>query len=65
MWVVDSGDRLRVQDCKDELHKLLTEDVGDYTVAVFWVAHPALEINGCFFAHLRQQARYPRRALRS
>ena len=27
VWVVDSGDKLRVQDCKEELHKLLTEDV--------------------------------------
>lgn len=35
MWVVDSGDRLRVQDCKDELHKLLTEDVGDDTLNVY------------------------------
>ncbi|THH05485.1 hypothetical protein EW145_g4763 [Phellinidium pouzarii] len=26
VWVVDSGDRLRMSDCKDELHKLLTED---------------------------------------
>jgi ADP-ribosylation factor-like protein 2 len=27
VWVVDSGDRLRMRDCKEELHKLLTEDV--------------------------------------
>ncbi|TDL29016.1 ARF/SAR superfamily [Rickenella mellea] len=26
VWVVDSGDRLRMQDCKEELHKLLQED---------------------------------------
>ncbi|KAF8629584.1 hypothetical protein AX15_003332 [Amanita polypyramis BW_CC] len=26
VWVVDSGDRLRMQDCKQELHALLTED---------------------------------------
>jgi len=26
VWVVDSGDRLRMQDCKEELHKLLLED---------------------------------------
>ncbi|PAV20575.1 GTP-binding protein [Pyrrhoderma noxium] len=26
VWVVDSGDRLRLSDCKAELHKLLTED---------------------------------------
>ncbi len=27
MWVVDSVDRLRIPDCKEELHKLLQEDV--------------------------------------
>ncbi|KZV68924.1 ARF/SAR superfamily [Peniophora sp. CONT] len=26
VWVVDSGDRLRMQDCKEELHSLLLED---------------------------------------
>ncbi|PPQ63960.1 hypothetical protein CVT24_009083 [Panaeolus cyanescens] len=26
VWVVDSGDRMRMQDCKKELHSLLTED---------------------------------------
>ncbi|KAK7685927.1 ADP-ribosylation factor-like protein 2 [Cerrena zonata] len=26
VWVVDSGDRFRMQDCKEELHSLLTED---------------------------------------
>ena len=27
VWVVDSGDRLRMKDCKEELHSLLLEDV--------------------------------------
>ncbi|KAF9242946.1 GTP-binding protein [Melanogaster broomeanus] len=26
VWVVDSGDRMRIQDCKEELHNLLLED---------------------------------------
>lgn len=26
VWVVDSGDRMRMQDCRDELHSLLLED---------------------------------------
>ncbi|KXN84213.1 ADP-ribosylation factor-like protein 2 [Leucoagaricus sp. SymC.cos] len=26
VWVVDSGDRMRMRDCKEELHRLLTED---------------------------------------
>ncbi|KAG5643583.1 ADP-ribosylation factor-like protein 2 [Asterophora parasitica] len=28
VWVVDSTDRMRMADCKEELHALLTEDVG-------------------------------------
>ena len=27
VWVVDSGDRMRMTDCKEELHSLLLEDV--------------------------------------
>ena len=27
VWVVDSSDRVRIQDCKAELHNLLQEDV--------------------------------------
>lgn len=27
VWVVDSSDRMRMEDCKNELHSLLTEDV--------------------------------------
>ena len=30
VWVVDSGDRLRLGDCKEELHSLLLEDVGTF-----------------------------------
>ena len=32
VWVVDSGDRLRIKDCKSELHALLTEDVSAYAL---------------------------------
>ena len=28
MWVVDSADRRRLEDCKRELHTLLVEEVG-------------------------------------
>jgi GTPase SAR1 family protein len=27
VWIVDSGDRMRMGDCRDELHGLLQEDV--------------------------------------
>ena len=27
IWVVDSADKRRLKDCKEELHKLLTEEV--------------------------------------
>lgn len=28
IWVVDATDRLRIQDCREELHGLLQEEVG-------------------------------------
>lgn len=28
IWVVDSTDRLRIEDCREELHGLLQEEVG-------------------------------------
>lgn len=28
VWVVDSADRLRMQVCREELHKLMKEEVG-------------------------------------
>jgi GTPase SAR1 family protein len=34
VWVVDSGDRLRMKDCKDELHSLLQEDVCYFQINV-------------------------------
>lgn len=30
VWVVDSADRMRMQDCKEELRGLLSEDVRTY-----------------------------------
>jgi GTPase SAR1 family protein len=30
IWVVDATDRLRISDCRDELHGLLQEEVGLY-----------------------------------
>ena len=29
VWVVDSGDHMRMGDCKEELHALLQEDVSE------------------------------------
>src|ERR1700755_1461067 len=34
VWVVDSSDRLRVGDCKEELHSLLLEDVRTFILLV-------------------------------
>jgi hypothetical protein len=31
VWVVDSGDRMRMNDCKEELHSLLLEDVSVFS----------------------------------
>lgn len=38
VWVVDSSDRLRVWDCKDELRNLLQEEASPF---------PALLVNPC------------------
>lgn len=32
VWVVDSSDRLRLGDCRAELHSLLLEDVRKYSL---------------------------------
>jgi ADP-ribosylation factor-like protein 2 len=33
VWVVNSGDRSRMGDCKEELHSLLLEDVCVYVMS--------------------------------
>lgn len=33
VWVVDSSDRLRMKDCKEELKGLLQEDVRGWTIS--------------------------------
>ena len=36
IWVVDSGDKVRLNDCKEELHKLLlTEKLAGATLLIF------------------------------
>lgn len=54
IWVVDSADRMRLQDCKQELHSLLTEErLHGATLLVFankqdlQGALPATEIQKC------------------
>ena len=32
IWVVDATDRLRIDDCREELHGLLEEEVGRWTL---------------------------------
>jgi len=32
VWVVDSADKMRLEDCKNELHKLLQEEVCNFTI---------------------------------
>ena len=55
VWVVDSGDKLRVQDCKEELHKLLTEDASVRILMINGTrANCVLEIDWCLIAHLCQ-----------
>lgn len=35
VWVVDSGDRLRMNDCREELHVLLQEQASLPFLSVF------------------------------
>lgn len=40
VWVVDSADRMRLADCKRELHNLLVEEVKP--VSPVWVHFPSI-----------------------
>lgn len=37
IWVVDCADRMRLQDCKQELQSLLVEEVGLKQVIHWWL----------------------------
>jgi GTPase SAR1 family protein len=52
VWVVDSSDRMRMQDCKRELHSLLTEDVREnvYFLFNFYELRPVSAISRGVFA---------------
>jgi GTPase SAR1 family protein len=62
VWVVDSGDRLRMKDCKSELHALLMEDVSAYDLyfaRILKVRSPTA-VSRCITIGFCQQARYTR-----
>lgn len=51
IWVVDATDRLRINDCRDELQGLLQEEVGTFLVLLFCLplAHSSLlPLLSCF-----------------
>ena len=61
VWVVDSSDRLRLGDCKEELHSLLLEDVRTFILfgdTLCNVTVSPSEIGRCILTCLRQQARH-------
>lgn len=63
VWVVDSGDRFRMQDCKEELHSLLTEDVRHcrrHTLTGILTLHsfPSLEAVWSITPCIRKQTRH-------
>ena len=64
VWVVDSGDRMRMQDCKQELHSLLTEDVRTMTFPperlVYYSARISLASSRCISACIGQQTGFAR-----
>lgn len=39
IWVVDSADRRRLQDCRDELHTLLLEEVNISIISWFFFCY--------------------------
>jgi GTPase SAR1 family protein len=39
VWIVDSGDRMRMGDCRDELHGLLQEDVSTLRLLLDYGSH--------------------------
>jgi len=58
VWVVDSCDRLRLGDCKEELHSLLLEDVRTFILfgGILCNVIVSLEVGRRILACLRQQA---------
>ncbi|PQE13201.1 ADP-ribosylation factor family protein [Rutstroemia sp. NJR-2017a BBW] len=44
IWVVDATDRLRIDDCKEELHGLLQEEVCDEAVGCLLLCFTALTV---------------------
>ena len=60
VWVVDSGDRMRMQDCKDELHSLLLEDVSVLRICLYQYFICGIETSWGVATHIRQQARHSR-----
>ena len=57
VWVVDSSDRMRIEDCKHELHSLLMEDVRQsvYFMFNFYGLRPFPAISRGVFACVCQQ----------
>src|SRR5882757_3965355 len=60
VWVVDSGDRHRMGDCKEELHTLLQEDVKSIfpPAAVLSDDLPLIEARWGVPARVRKQTGY-------
>jgi hypothetical protein len=58
VWVVDSGDRQRLGDCKEELHSLLLEDVRTFILFEDILCNLTVssEIGGRILACFCQQA---------
>jgi GTPase SAR1 family protein len=56
IWVVDATDRLRVEDCREELHGLLQEEVScKYFIIPSMILTSLIEAFWGKFACVRQQ----------
>lgn len=64
IWVVDSNDKQRLEDCKAELFSILQEEVCQalnptlHALTDLHTARNCVETGRCKLAHLRQQARH-------
>lgn len=57
IWVVDATDRLRIEDCKEELHGLLQEEVGAYALHSYTFANVisrGSQVQACLYLRIKR-----------
>jgi len=57
IWVVDATDRLRIEDCKEELHGLLQEEVGTHALHSYMFADMICrgsQVQACLYFRIKR-----------